>query len=268
MIVSESRAVDTRPAFNTEDRLMSFQNKTIVITGGASGIGLLCGRCYAREGANVLLIDIDREKLKAAVEDIAASGGIAAGVRGDVRCYPDVKRACDAAVSRFGSIDILLNCAGGASTRVFQCDMEYHEYPLEYIDWGIDVNLKGPMYFSREAMKQMVRQRSGVIVLLGSIAGEEGNARSVDYSAAKSALTHGFLKSLAQCGAPYNIRVCAVSPGPVLTRPEMAQMQTLMGRAAEAQEIADFILFITSDKASFVTGANFMIDGGRSCMSV
>ena len=247
---------------------MGFQNKTVVITGGASGIGLLCGRCYAREGANVVLVDIDQEKLAAAVGDIGTSGGAAEGVRADVRRYSDVERACDLAIARFGSIDILVHCAGGASARVFQCEKEYHEYPLEYIDWGIDVNLKGPMYFSREAMKQMVRQRSGVIVLLGSIAGEEGNVHSVDYSAAKSALTHGLLKSLAQCGAPYNIRVCAVSPGPVLTRPEMARMRTLMERAAEPQEIADFILYITSEKASFITGANFMIDGGRSCMTV
>ena len=117
-------------------------------------------------------------------------------------------------------------------------------------------------------MGQMIRQKSGMIILMGSIAGEEGNTYSVDYSAAKSALMNGVVKSLAQCGAEHGIRVCAVSPGPVLTRKEMARMKTLLGRAAEPQEIVDLILYLSSDNAGFITGCNYMIDGGRSCMTV
>lgn len=242
------------------------ENKTVVITGAASGIGWLCAKRYANEGANVVMTDIDEKRLEACAAEIRTTGGIAQGVAGDVRVYGDVQNVCDTAAGLFGGIDILVNCAGGASSRIFGCDKAYFEYPVEYLDWGIDVNLKGPMYFSRAAMAHMVKKQSGVIVVMGSIAGEEGTTNSVDYSAAKSALMNGFLKSMAQCGAPYNIRVCAVSPGPVLTRAAMGAMKTLLGRAAEPSEIVDLIFYLTSSKAAFITGANYMIDGGRSYM--
>ena len=75
----------------------------------------------------------------------------------------------------------------------------------------------------------------------------------------------GLARSLAICGAPHNVRACCVSPGPVLTRPDMAKMTTRLGRAAEPQEVVDLILYLCSDKAAFITGTNYMIDGGRTC---
>jgi len=86
----------------------------------------------------------------------------------------------------------------------------------------------------------------------------------VNYSAAKSGLL-GLTKALALCGAPHGVRACCVSPGPVLTRPGMNSMRTRLGRAAEPQEVVDLVLFLCSDKASFITGSNHVIDGGRSC---
>ena len=112
----------------------------------------------------------------------------------------------------------------------------------------------------------MEQQNGGVIVNVGSITGEEGCPLSVDYSASKSGVMYGLTKSLALAGAPHNIRCCCVSPGPVLTRPGMAGMNTLEGRAADPQEIVDLILYVASDKAKFVNGANFLIDGGRNIM--
>ena len=93
-------------------------------------------------------------------------------------------------------------------------------------------------------MNHMKKQDGGVVILLGSITGEEGSDSSVAYSAAKSALMNGVVKSLAMCGAKYGIRVCTVAPGPVLTRPGMAAMKTIMGRAADPQEIVDMILYL------------------------
>ena len=131
------------------------------------------------------------------------------------------------------------------------------------IDWGIDVNLKGAIYFCHDVLGIMIKQQSGVIINMGSVTGMEGSAGAVDYSAAKSGMI-GLTKSLALCGAPHGVRACCVSPGPVLTRPGMANMKTQLGRAAEPQEIVELILYLCSEKAAFITGTNYLIDGGRT----
>ena len=109
----------------------------------------------------------------------------------------------------------------------------------------------------------MKEQKNGVIVNIGSVEGVTGSG-AADYCAAKSGLI-AFTKSMALIGAPYGVRCCMVSPGPVLTRAAMANMKTALGRAAEPQEIVDLVLYLCSDKASFITGDNYIIDGGRSC---
>ena len=246
---------------------MSFENKTAVITGGASGIGLLSGQRFADKGANVLLVDINEEALKEKCSEINALGkGRAAYSVTDVRNYEQVCAARDKAISEFGSIDIMLSCAGGYEPRMCNCYRDFTDIPIEVFDWGIDVNLKGPFYFAHAVMKQMVKQKSGVIINLGSVTGEEGNGQGMAYPTAKAGIMHGLTKSLAIYGAPHNIRAVCVTPGPVLTRPDMANMKTLLGRAAEVREIVDFIMYLASDKAAFITGTNHIIDGGRLAM--
>ena len=112
----------------------------------------------------------------------------------------------------------------------------------------------------------MRKQNSGLILNIGSITGAEGSKSGLDYATAKAGLMYGFTKSVAQYGAPYNIRCVCVSPGPVLTRAAMANMKTLLGRAAETQEIVDLCLFLASEKGQFINGENIMIDGGRNAM--
>ena len=107
---------------------------------------------------------------------------------------------------------------------------------------------------------------SGVIILLGSITGHEGSHNAVAYSASKSALMNGVVKSIAQAGAKYNVRSVCVAPGPVLTRPAMANMKTMAGRAAEPQEIVDMIMYLASEKGAFVNGTTLLMDGGRNVM--
>ncbi len=138
--------------------------------------------------------------------------------------------------------------------------------PIEVYDWGLDVNLRGPFYFAHAVMDQMRRQKSGLIVSIGSITGFEGSSYGVEYSVAKSGLMIGLTRSLAQYGEKYGVRCVCVSPGPVLTRPAMANMKTMLGRAADPQEIIDLILFIASGKGQFINGENIMIDGGRNAM--
>ena len=196
--------------------------------------------------------------------------GKAIGVICDVRDYAQVCAARDKAVETFGSIDIMANFAGGTAVRMQKVDREkYPEFPdvpIEVYDWGINVNLRGPFYFAHAVLKQMREQNSGLIINIGSITGAEGSGYGMDYSTSKAGLMYGLTKSIAQFGQKYGIRCVCVSPGPVLTRAAMANMKTMLGRAAEPQEIIDLILFIASDKGQFINGENIMIDGGRNAM--
>lgn len=245
---------------------MSFNGKTVLITGGASGIGLLSGKCFAKEGANIVLVDFNEEGLNAAVEEIKEITPNILGCCADVRDYDRVKQSCRDAFQSFGSIDVLISCAGGSEVRLMGAKGDFSELPIEVVDFGIDVNLKGAMYYDHAVLPYMKKQHSGVIIHLGSISGYDGSKSSVAYAASKSALMNGVVKSIALLGAEYGIRACTVAPGPVMTRPGMAGMKTLMGYQAEPQEIVDMFLFLASDKARSITGTTIMIDGGRSVM--
>ena len=246
---------------------MNFTGKTLVVTGAASGMGLLTAEMFCELGGNAVLTDISEEALSEKVAAINAKGrGRAIGLTCDVRDYKRICEVRDEVVKAFGSVDVLVNTAGGAETRMLGVSGEFPDIPIEVYDWGIDVNLKGQLYFAHAMMKQMREQRSGVIINIGSITGEEGCATNISYSASKSAAMNGLTKSLALYGGQYGIRCCCVAPGPVLTRKSMANMKTLLGRAAEPEEIVDMILYLASDKAQFITGVNFLLDGGRNVM--
>ena len=242
---------------------MRFENRTAIISGAASGMGLLCAQKLAEEGACVVLTDVNQEALEEAVRDIRQKGGEATAVRVDVRNYEQVRNAAALALEKYNRIDILINCAGGAAARVFGRTEGFKDLDIGIIDWGLDVNLRGTIYFCHAVIGAMMEQKKGVIINLGSVSGETGSL-AIEYSAAKSAMV-GLTKALAIYGAPSNVRACCVSPGPVLTRPAMAKMQTLLGRAAQPEEVVDLILYLCSDKAAFITGSNYLIDGGRSC---
>ena len=248
---------------------MKFKGKTAISTGAASGMGLLFSQNWAALGGNVVMCDVNEIVLNEKVEEInSKNGGRAIGVICDVRDYEQVCNARDKAVQVFGSIDIMCNFAGGTAVRMQKVDSskypEFPDVPIDVYDWGIDVNLKGPFYFAHAVLKQMREQKSGLIINIGSITGEEGDGYGMDYPTSKAGLMHGLTKSIAQYGAKYGVRCVCVSPGPVMTRAAMANMHTLLGRAAEPQEIIDLILFIASDKGQFINGENIMIDGGRN----
>ena len=249
---------------------MDFSGKTAIATGAASGMGLLFSQNFAALGGNVVMCDVNEAVLAEKCAEINAQGGHALAVVCDVRDYAQICNARDLTVAQFGSIDFLMNFAGGTAVRMQKVDRslypEFPDVPIDVYDWGIDVNLKGPFYFAHAVLDQMRRQQSGLIINMGSITGAEGSDYGMDYSVSKAGLMYGLTKSIAQFGAKYNIRCVCVSPGPVLTRAAMAKMKTPMGRAAEPQEIIDLILFIASDKGQFINGENIMIDGGRNAM--
>ena len=246
---------------------MNFTGKTAISTGAASGMGLLFAENFTELGGNVVMCDVNESVLNEKVDAINKKGkGKAIGIVCDVRDYTQVCDVRDKAVEEFGSIDIMASFAGGTARRVLNVGWEddFTDVPIEVFDWGLDVNLKGPFYFAHAVLKQMKKQKSGLIINMGSITGAEGDAGGMDYPTAKAGLMYGLTKSISQYGAPHNIRCVCISPGPVLTRAAMANMKTPLGRAAEPQEIIDLILFVASEKGQFINGENIMIDGGRN----
>ena len=240
---------------------IQFKGKVAVITGAASGMGLSCSQEFVRLGAKVIMCDVNEQALAAAVEEI---GEAAIPVCGDVRDFGYAMSVASEA-EKLGGADYLIACAGGYEARCCNSMVPFYEQPVEVIDWGLDVNLKGPVYFSRALMPQMVAKKSGVLVMLGSVTGFEGDGVGAMYGTAKSGLFN-FVKGLAMAGAPHGVRSVCITPGPVLSRAAMNNMPTLMGRAAELEELVDVILFMCSDNASFITGTNHVVDGGRLCM--
>ncbi len=248
---------------------MNFKNKTAIVTGAASGMGLLFAQNWAELYGNVALCDVNEEVLNQKVAEINSKNkGKAIGIVCDVRDYNRICSVRDTVVEEFHSIDVMANFAGGTAVRMQKVNSnEYPEFPdvpIDVYDWGIDVNLKGPFYFAHAVLKQMREQKSGLIINIGSVTGAEGSSYGMDYSTSKAGLMYGLTKSIAQFGAKYGIRCVCISPGPVLTRAAMAKMKTLLGRAAEPQEIIDLCLFIASEKGQFINGENIMIDGGRN----
>ena len=244
----------------------TFAGKTAVITGAASGMGLCTAKTLAEAGATVFMCDINGEGVRAAADEINSWGkGKAYAVEADVRKFEDAERSAALAVEKTGRIDLLVNYAGGNEARCCSSYKPIYEQPQEVIDWGLDVNLRGAVYFSRACMPYMVKAKSGVIVTLGSVTGFECDANST-YGITKAGLDRLAL-TLAKAGAPHGIRAFCVAPGPVLTRPAMAKMKTALGFASEPQEVVDYILFMASPKGRSITGSTYVIDAGRLVLS-
>lgn len=245
---------------------INYSGKTVLITGAASGMALLSAKCFADHGANVVMIDLDAHQVQKQADMLAMyHPGHVLAFACDVRDYTQIELIVQTAYQHFHSIDVMINLAGGAEYRILDIDYrtEFPDCPIDVFDWSLDVNLRGQLYFDHAVMKYMREQRSGVIINIGSVAGHEGSSCNIGYSAAKSAASQGLTKSLALYGAQYQIRVVSVSPGPVLTRAGMSAMKTPIGRAGNPQELVDAYLYLASDHAGFITGVDFLIDGGR-----
>lgn len=245
---------------------MRFQGRTAIITGAASGMGLVASQEMAKEGAIIYMADINEERLRQAAQDICSSGGRAVPCVCDIRDYEQIQAVVKQCMDEQGHVDIVINFAGGFPARMCGLtDGAFIRTPLEVLDWGIQVNFRAPMLFARSVMEHMMDQKRGVIINIGSIDGVTGGA--VDYAAEKSGICEGLTKALARIGAPYGVRCCSVSPGPVLTRPNMSSMKTALGRAAEPIEIVKLVMYLCSDDAAFITGTHYLIDGGRALLN-
>lgn len=243
--------------------MSEYNGKVAVITGAASGMGLCMARKIVEAGGVAVMCDVNADVLVAVASEINAKGpGRAYSCVSDVRKFSDAEKAAAIAVEKEGRIDLLVTFAGGYEPRMCNSMKPFYEQPIEVIDWGIDVNLKGAVYFARACMPVMVKAAQGVICCIGSVTGFEGDGNGAMYGTAKSGLFN-FVKGIAQAGSPHGVRAFCVTPGPVMTRPGMANMKTLQGYAAEPEELVDFILFLSSSACRCITGSNHVMDCGR-----
>ncbi len=245
--------------------MKTLENKVAIVTGAGSGIGKAISILYAKEGAKVLVSDINEEHGMAVVEEIKAGGGEAVFVKADASIAEDSKKLVDEAVKHFGGLHIAVNNAGigGPISPV-------GEYPIDGWDTVIAINLSGVFYGMRYQIPAMIESGGGSIVNMASILSKVGTRGSAAYSAAKHGVI-GLTESAALEYADKKIRINAVGPGYIKTPLlEMLDEETTnalvgmhpMGRLGESEEVAELSLWLNSDKASFVTGSYYNVDGG------
>jgi 3-oxoacyl-[acyl-carrier protein] reductase len=252
---------------------MRLQEKVALVTGAANGIGRATAVRFAREGASVVLADLDEESVAATAAAIEAEGGRCRVVTGSVTQRADVQRMVDTAVAQYGRLDILINNAG-ITRDALTCRVKDGEVKLmadEQWDAVLDVNLKGTWLCSQIAALVMIQQESGRIVNTASV-GALGHIGQANYAASKAGVI-GLTKTLALEWARFGIAVNCIAPGAVKTRMTAAIPEKIMPgllqkipfrRLAEPEEIATVHLFLASDENSFMTGQVIFVDGGQT----
>ncbi len=244
---------------------MKLKNQVALITGGGGTLGGAIARKLATEGAKVVLLDIRAEFAVKNAESVAALGGVAEAVGLDITDAAAVRRAVDEVHARLGRIDILVNCAGGSARERMKL---FHEQSLDVVRDVIAINLFGMLNCTHAVAQHMVAAKSGNIINIGSAVGVQGLVRCVDYSAAKGAI-HSATKSLAKELSPLGINVNCVSPGQIPRElpaaPEaFALRHSFLNRIGTADDIASLVGYLTLPEASFITGQNYIVDGGRT----
>jgi len=247
--------------------------KAAIVTGGSKGIGRATAIGFAAEGASVLACARGREALDETVALAHGRGGARVeAVQADLNKPEDIRRVAARCVEAFGKIDILVNNAGSARPGDFQ--------KLTDDEWLADWNLKffGYVRMAREVLPQMQRQGRGVIVNVIGTGGLIPTAGYMVGGSANAALNH-FTKALANEGSQHGVRVVGVNPGPILTDRlrlfterraagrdvnEVLKRMTPLGRPGNPEEVADLVLFLASERAAFIHGANITIDGGAN----
>lgn len=250
--------------------MMRMQDKVVLITGGAAGIGFATAQRFAEEGAKVVIADVNEEAGQEAVQSL---GPDASFYRVNVADRQAVQAWVDAVADRYGRIDVLVNNAGilrdNQLVKVKDGEL-VKQMPEEDFDLVISVNLKGVFNCAQAVSPVMVRQGGGVILNATSVVGLDGNFGQTNYVATKSGVI-GMTKVWARELGRYGVRVNAVAPGFTATEilnsmPEKViegmKARTPLGRMGQPRDIANAYLFLASDEASFITGEVLRVDGG------
>ncbi|MFT4825999.1 MAG: NAD(P)-dependent dehydrogenase (short-subunit alcohol dehydrogenase family) [Halioglobus sp.] len=244
------------------------ENKIGFITGAGQGIGRAIAMSYAREGAKVVIADVNAEMGEQTVKLIREAGGEAAFIQGDVSKEESVKEAIDFVVATYGRLDIACN-----SAAVSRGSGPIHKYEREVFDQTLEMCLTNTWLCMKYELAAMIEQGAGAIVNISSNASLRGQANNTAYAAAKAGVNILTKSAAAENGAT-GVRINAVSPGVVRTPgleryfKEQPQMEAglkaaaVMNRLGEPNEIAEAVTFLSSDRASFITGQLLSVDGG------
>lgn len=249
---------------------MKLKNKVALITGAASGMGRSTALLFAREGAKVIVNDVDEARGNETIEKISKDGGEAIFIKADVSKENDVKEMIETIITRFGRLDILFNNAGIACVGLL------HETTEETWDRLIDVNVKGVFLPTKYAIPRMIKQNGGCIINMSSGVAEVGLASRAVYAASKGAVL-SLTKSIQVDYAHHNIRVNAILPGTIYTpfvenylkadedfdgALEKLKKRQLNGKLGRPEDIANIALLLASEESQFMLGSPVYVDGG------
>jgi 3-oxoacyl-[acyl-carrier protein] reductase len=243
---------------------LKLKGKVALVTGAAQGIGKAVGLLLARNGANIVVSDINLEKAEETAKEIESIGRNAMAVKVDVANLSDVERMVAAVLEKFDKIDILVNNAGITRDKLILRMTEE--------DWDVvlNVNLKGTFNCTKAVIRHMAKQRSGKIVSIASVVGEMGNAGQVNYSASKAGVI-GLTKTIAKEFAQRGINVNAIAPGyietpmtEVLPEKVKEELKRLipMERLGKPEDVAEAALFLVSEESNYITGHVLNVNGG------
>ncbi|XP_045770473.1 3-oxoacyl-[acyl-carrier-protein] reductase FabG-like [Maniola jurtina] len=246
---------------------MSFVNKVVLITGGSSGIGAATAIAFTKEGANVVIVGRNEEKLKGVIEKCTSAGKKPLSIKADITREGDPERIVQETIEAFGEIDVLVNNAG--LTRLAKI---LDSNILETYDLIMNTNLRAQIHLTHLVGPSLIKSK-GNIINISSISSKTRptTAGNVIYGISKAAFTH-FSRAAAAEFAPHGVRVNSISPGPVET--DILDNASLnisfsdlkdhmpLRRISEPEEIADIILYMASDKAKAITGSDYVIDNG------
>lgn len=244
---------------------MEFKDRVAIVTGGARGIGKAIALAFAREGARVVLVDVDEEMLETLKNEIKKRKGVAIAASCDITKSAEVKAMVEQVQKAFGRVDILVNNAGIIRRGTIETITEE--------DWDkvIEVNLKGTFNCSKAVVETMKQQRYGKIINVSSIAGKMGDITSAPGYGPSKAGIDALTKTLARQLAQYGINVNGVAPHAIETEmsaqwsPERRKeiiASIPLGRLGKPEDVADAVLFLASDDASFITGEILDVNGG------
>lgn len=245
---------------------MRFKGKVALVTGAAAGIGRACALLFARDGADLVLMDVNEAGLQAVKEEATEAGARVLTYLCDISNESLVKSSVNAAIEFFGKIDILVNNAA-----IWRTHSDFTETSSEEWRKFLDINVMGTVYVTQAALPSMLAQKYGRIINVASVAGVFGIKTMAHYSASKAAVI-AMTRALAKEVVTEGVLVNAVSPGSVspgevedidFVRPSPLPY---MGRTGSDRENANLILFLASDEASYISGQNIQIDGCRRQM--